>query len=197
MKQIRIGGKKYNVLVASTEEEREAGLSNETWLPFDSGMLFVYDEPQEEIGYTMEDTGIPLDIIFIDSNCEVISVHTMRPYAEEPVIEKNVLYVLEVNPKSGVEPGDLLEVDFDEETEKAEEEQVKNSKLLVLDSDGDVQMSLNGGERIFSRISTRKLITLALRAYKSDEEKDYKKLGRAVIKEIKAQDSRPAQYVDE
>lgn len=197
MKQIRIGGKKYNVLVASTEEEREVGLSNETWLPLDSGMLFVYDEPQEEIGYTMEDTGIPLDIIFIDDNCEVISVHTMRPYAEEPVIEKNVLYVLEVNPKSGVEPGDLLEVDFDEETEKAEEEQVKNSKLLVLDSDGDVQMSLNGGERIFSRISTRKLITLALRAYKSDEEKDYKKLGRAVIKEIKAQDSRPAQYVDE
>ena len=192
MKQIRIGGKKYNVLVASTEEEREVGLSNETWLPFDSGMLFVYDEPQEEIGYTMEDTGIPLDIIFIDSNCEVISVPTMRPYAEEPIIEKNVLYVLEVNPKSGVEPGDLLEVDFDEETEKAEEEQVKNSKLLVLDSDGDVQMSLNGGERIFSRISTRKLITLALRAYKSDEEKDYKKLGRAVIKEIKAQDSRPA-----
>ena len=192
MKQIRIGGKKYNVLVASTEEEREVGLSNETWLPFDSGMLFVYDEPQEEIGYTMEDTGIPLDIIFIDNNCEVISVHTMRPYAEEPAIEKNVLSVLEVNPKSGVEPGDLLEVDFDEETEKAEEEQVKNSKLLVLDSDGDVQMSLNGGERIFSRISTRKLITLALRAYKSDEEKDYKKLGRAVIKEIKAQDSRPA-----
>lgn len=192
MKQIRIEGKKYNVLVASTEEEREVGLSNETWLPFDSGMLFVYDEPQEEIGYTMEDTGIPLDIIFIDDNCEVISVHTMKPYAEEPVFEKNVLYVLEVNPKSGVEPGDLLEVDFDEETEKAEEEQVKNSKLLVLDSDGDVQMSLNGGERIFSRISTRKLITLALRAYKSDEEKDYKKLGRAVIKEIKAQDSRPA-----
>ena len=48
MKQIRIGGKKYNVLVASTEEEREVGLSNETWLPFDSGMLFVYDEPQED-----------------------------------------------------------------------------------------------------------------------------------------------------
>lgn len=195
MKQIRIGNKKYNVLVASTEEEREVGLSDETWLPLDSGMLFTYPEVQEEIGYTMEDTSIPLDIIFIDNDCEVISVHTMKPYAETPVLEKNVMYVLEVNPKSGIEPGDLLELEFEED--KDEEEKVKHSKLLVLDSDGDVQMQLNGGERIFSRISTRKLITLALKAFKSDDEKDYKKLGKSVIKEIMAQDSRPAEYVEE
>lgn len=195
MKQIRIGGKTYNVLVASTDEEREEGLSQETYLPLDSGMLFIYSEPQEEIGYTMEDTGIPLDIIFINEECEVISVHTMKPYSETPIFEKNVMYVLEVNPCSGIEPGDFLELEFEEDKEA--EEKVKSSKLLVLNSDGDVQMQLNGGERIFSRVSTRKLIACALHAYKSDQEKDYKRLGRAVIKEIEAQDARPPQYVDE
>jgi len=36
-------------------------------------MLFIYDEPQN-MSYWMKDTSIPLDIIFIDDDMEVVSV---------------------------------------------------------------------------------------------------------------------------
>ena len=45
--KINIGNKLYEVEVAYTDEEKEAGLSNRTELPEDSGMLFVWDEPEE------------------------------------------------------------------------------------------------------------------------------------------------------
>jgi hypothetical protein len=68
--------------------------------------------------------------------------------------------------------------------------------MLVLDSNGDVQYKLEGGERIFSRIMTRKMIKQALTAYKLDTDEEYKKLGKLVFKELQAQDSREAEYVE-
>lgn len=68
--------------------------------------------------------------------------------------------------------------------------------MLVLNSDGDVQMRLQGGERIFSRIFTRKLIKAAIRAYKSDDDSDYRRVARFVLKELDAQDNRDPQYVE-
>jgi hypothetical protein len=62
----------------------------------------------------------------------------------------------------------------------------QQNKMLVLDSDGNVQMRLHGGERIFSRIFTRKLIKAALKAYQNDSDSDYKKVGKLVIKELDA-----------
>jgi hypothetical protein len=50
---------------------------------------------------------------------------------------------------------DVLEIsEFTDE----EKEIASKSKMLVLDSDGNVQMKLFSGERIFSRIFTRKLV---------------------------------------
>lgn len=57
-------------------------------------------------------------------------------------------------------------------------------------------MDLWGGERIFSRKNTVILIKKAKKAEVSEDEKDYKALGRYMFKCIKAQDERPAEYVD-
>lgn len=188
MKKISIGNRTYNVELAISEEEKEIGLSNISYLPEDEGMLFVYDEEEDELGFTMEDTSIPLDIIFINDDEEVISIYTKEPFDKEPVFEDGVKYVLEVNPNSGIKIGDELETEEDKE-------HLKNNKMLVLNENGDVQMKLEGGERIFSRISTKKIIKQAYKAYKSDKDKDYIKLGKIVIEELNNQDNREPDYV--
>lgn len=192
--EITIGDKKYQVSIADTEKERRIGLSKCTDLPKDEGMLFVFDEPVNQY-FTMKETSIDLDIIFIDEEGVVISVNSVKARTEDPVVcEHKYKYVLEVNIDSGIEVGDELDqedLDFTDE----EKEQVKKSKMLVLNSEGDVQMKLVGGERIVSMIKTRQLIKAALKAYKTDSDIDYRRVGRIVMKEFDQQDQRDPQYV--
>lgn len=197
---IEIGGKQYKVLIAETEEEKVTGLSKTKELPEDEGMLFVYEEPQEELYYTMQDTEIPLDIIFLDAEGVVISVNSVEALEQEPVYEEDAQYVLEVNIHSGIQEGDEMEeIDSDEEDDSEltddEKKRVSNSRMLVLDSEGNVQMKLQGGERIVSMIETRRLVKAALKAYHSDNDADYKKVGRLIFKILDGQDSRDPQYV--
>ena len=70
---VEINDKKYKVKEAKTTEEQEKGLQGVKELPEDEGMLFYFDPPQE-ISIWMKDTLIPLDIIFIDEDEEVIEV---------------------------------------------------------------------------------------------------------------------------
>ena len=185
---IEIGDKTYNVKVAKTEEERAKGLSGITELPEDEGMLFYMDKPQK-CSFWMKDTLIPLDIVFIDEDEEVISVHQGVPEDTTPITEDNVLYVLEVNANSGIKEGDELE--FEDES----------SPMLVLAPDGSTQMELEGGERIFSRKSTKVMIKKAkkAKALEGDSQKfesAWKALGKYLFKEIRAQDSRDPEYVE-
>lgn len=191
---IEIGNKEYSVKVAYTEEEKTTGLSETEKLPKDEGMLFVYDEPEQWLIYTMRHTSIDLDIIFIDNENKVISVNTIEAYEKKPIIcDKEAKYVLEVNANSGIQEEDTLEI---VELTDDEKEVASKSKMLVLDSDGNVQMKLFSGERIFSRIFTRKLVKQAIIAYRSDSEEEYIKLAKMVFKELDAQDNRPQEYVE-
>ena len=125
-------------------------------------MLFIHEEVTSGY-YTMKDTSIDLDIIFIDEEGTAIKVITAKAHQEEPIECEGYKYVLEVNPNSGIEEGDGLDFS-DDEVSDDDKSRVKK-EMLVLNSDGDVQMRLQGGERIFSRIFTRKLIKAALQAY--------------------------------
>ena len=160
--KIEIGDKEYNVTCARTEEERIKGLQGVTELKDDEGMLFFFEEPQT-VGFWMKDTKVPLDIIFISEDMEVISVYQGEPENESIAEEDNVKFVLEVNQGSGIEEGDELDIEEDEEL----------PKMKVIAPDGSTQMELEGGERIFSRKNTRTLIRMAKRASKSKEDKDY------------------------
>jgi len=57
-------------------------------------------------------------------------------------------------------------------------------------------MELWSGERIFSRKNTKVLINKAKKAELSGKDGDYKTLGRFMFKCIKAQNTRPAEYVE-
>ena len=182
MTTIHIGDKEYNVKEAHTEEEKRKGLQGITELPKNEGMLFFFDEPQE-VSIWMQNTLIPLDIIFIDEDNEVIKVVQGIPNNETPIVVQDTLYVLEVNVNSGIKEGDELEIEDD------------GPIMKVLAQDGTSQMSLFGGERIFSRKNTVVLIRKAKKADKTKSENDLRALGRYMFKCIKGQDERPAEYV--
>lgn len=184
---IEIGNKKYKVQEARTEEEKEKGFQGVTELPEDEGMLFYFDPP-EDVSMWMKDTLIPLDIVFINDDEEVVYVGEGVPNTETQMTVQNVAYVLEVNSGSGIQEGD--ELDFEEEDED-------NAPVMkVLAQDGSTQMNLWGGERIFSRKNTVVLIRKAKKANMSKDDKDYKALGRYMFKCIKGQDERPPEYVE-
>lgn len=185
--KIEIGDKEYNVEVARTEEEKIKGLQEKESLGENEGMLFIYDEPQE-LAFWMKDTAIPLDIVFIDEDGEVISVQQGQPYDETLLEEDGVMYVLEINQNSGIQPGDELDIEEDDDD--------KQPVMKVLAPDGSTQMELEGGERIFSRKNTKTLIKMAKRAYSSELDKDYKALGKKVFKYLHIQDTNTPEYVD-
>ena len=183
---IRIGTKDYKVTIARTDEEKQDGLQGVEKLPENEGMLFLFDD--EEVSFWMKDTKIPLDIIFINEELEVISVHNGIPESEEFITENNVTFVLEVNENSGIQKGDELEI--------SPESKIKQDKMLVLDGNGNPQMELEGGERIFSRIHTKTLIRFAKKAGSTQSDNDYKALGKKIFKFLQIQSDTDPEYVE-
>lgn len=194
MPKVEINDKVYNVKLAVTDEEKADGLKYIDGMPDNEGMLFVYEEPTD-VSYWMSDTKIPLDIVFIDEYGEVISVKEGEPMSEDLIEEDNVKYVLEVNAGSGIEAGDDVDLDDIENYEDLEDDDDEQTKMLVLDENGDTQMELDGNERIFSRKHTVVLARLAKKAYKSKSDKDYKALGRKVFAFIDKQNTQKQEFV--
>ena len=180
---IKIGEKEYLVEVAITQEEKETGLQGRTELSDSEGMLFDFSDDSGDVSMWMKDTLIPLDIIFINEDNEVIKVVTGEPNDETPIIAQDTLYVLEVNKNSGIKEGDELEI------------QDEGPVMKVLAQDGSSQMDLWGGERIVSRRETKILIRKARKAQQTNQDSDYKTLGRYIFKVIKKQDTREPEYV--
>ena len=91
----------FKVELAVSPEERSRGLMLREKLDQGKGMLFIF-EKEEEYSFWMKDTLIPLDIIWINENNEVVfiasnaqpckdlSCLTIRP-------DKKTKYVLEIN----------------------------------------------------------------------------------------------------
>lgn len=188
---IEIGNKKYKVREAKTEQEKERGLQGVEQLPQDEGILFYFDPPQE-VAMWMKGTLIPLDIIFINEDDEVIYVWEGTPNTETQIIVEDTAYVLEVNKGSGIKEGDELELDEDDNDDEDDSQPV----MKVLAQDGTSQMDLWGGERIFSRKNTKVLIKKAKKADQSKDDKDYQALGKYMFKCIKIQNERPPEYVN-
>lgn len=185
--KVTINDKEWFLRVSKSQEERQRGLQGIKKLSKNEGMLFVFDEIQDEVNFHMKNTHIPLDIIFINEDDEVISVKEGVPESEDLITENDVLYVIELNANSGVQSGD--EVDWEDD-----ENEVPTMKILA--SDGSTQYELYGGERIVSRRETKILIKKAKKAQDSQSDSDYKKLGRYIFKVFRNQDNRQPEYVE-
>lgn len=192
---IEIADKEYKVLVAESEEERERGLSNVESMDDNEGMLFIMPEGQDQVVFNTAEMEFDIDLVFIDQNDEVYNIVLGKAHSKEPIISTpegengRTKYVLEVNANSGIQIGD--ELDIEDEDEISDDE----IKMYILGSDGTPQMDLVGGERIISRIETKEIIRKAKKANKSKQDKDYKKLGKYVFKVFEKQDNREPEYV--
>ena len=187
--KITIGNKSYQVSLAETEEEQMKGLQGVHTLPEDEGVLFVFEEPGE-VGFWMKDTLIPLDIIYINDDDEVIAVEQGVPGDETILEHPDVKYVLEVNKDSGIKIGDELDIE-DEENSKSE-----IIGMYVIGPKGEIQMEVDGKERIFSIEHTKTIIKLSKKAYKSKLDSDYIKLGKKIFKYIEKQDNQADDFVE-
>ena len=187
--KITIGNKSYQVSLAKTEEEQITGLQGVHTLPEDEGVLFVFEEPGE-VGFWMKDTLIPLDIIYINDDDEVIAVEEGTPGNETILEHPDVKYVLEVNKDSGVKIGDELEIEDEENSESG------IIGMYVIGPKGEIQMEVDGKERIFSIEHTKTIIRLSKKAYKSKLDSDYIKLGKKIFKYIEKQDNQADDFVE-
>ena len=189
---IKINNKEYSLIYCLTEEEKEKGLQNVESMEDNEGAFFDYrEDPQDEISFWMKDTEIPLDIIFVGEDDKVISCKEGIPNSEDMITENNVYYVIELNKGSGVKPGDEVDVE-----DNGDFLNFPPNSVFLLNDDGSIQFSLQGGERIFSRISSRVIVSKAKKDKKSKSETDYKDLGRYIFGEMTRQDNRDAQYVE-
>ncbi len=97
-KHITIGNVPLTVEVASTDSEREQGLSGREGLAENTGMLFVFAVPKL-YGFWMKDMRFALDIIFVDASGSVVTIASNllpQTYPEVFQSKSPALYVLEV-----------------------------------------------------------------------------------------------------
>lgn len=188
---VNIGNKTYNCQLAKTEEQRRKGLMDVDYLAPDEGMLFEFDEERTH-EFWMKNTPLELTQISINDDDEVEYVYQATPNDETLIPFENCKYLLEVNRTTEIQKGDEFEIDDSDDLNKY--------VMKVLAPDGSTQMNLQGGERIFSRISTKKMIKQAKKANSLREdpilyERACKKLGKICLKELYAQNHRNQEYV--
>lgn len=182
---IQIGETEYHVYETKTEEQRRTGLKGVTHLKHDEGMIFYWDEPQDNLTMTMVDCKIPLKIVSFNEDFEVLESPVCSPNENPIVMPVGTKYVVELHPDAQVKKGDELDLPGDDD----------EYVMQVLGSDGSIQMQLKGGERIFSRPNTKMLLKWSKQSYKSNNSSDYMRLGRLLFKYLDKQDNREPEYV--
>lgn len=101
----------FTVEIASTDEQRQYGLMYRKQMPEDAGMLFDFGQSRR-VTMWMENTILPLDMLFIDSKGVVRHIQENAvPYSEDIIDSMGaVKYVVELNAgvvkKLGIKVGD-------------------------------------------------------------------------------------------
>lgn len=87
-----------DVAIADDDHTRSEGLMDVHELPADSGMLFIFEGNQPR-SFWMANTPLSLDIIFANSDFEIVRIHrNTPPYSHEQIrSELPAKYVVEVN----------------------------------------------------------------------------------------------------
>ena len=187
----KIKNNEFNVKVASTPQELRKGLLGTDSLPKGEGMVLKFEESGEH-PITMVGMKYPLTLIFSNGGKINRVVHA-EPGMDNILGKGPVDLVLEINKgeAKGLRPGQSIELigekKKDGTVELADGGLTPKGAAHVLDEDGNVQMNLKGGERIYSRKATARMFDLAKRG-------EDIKLAKHVLNETKAQDNRPAEY---
>ncbi len=103
----------FNIELAQNDQDRAKGLMFRQRLADDAGMLFDFGE-EREVSFWMRNTFIPLDMIFIAADGEIMSIHENARPQDPTSIPSGfpVRFVLEIpggrSREIGLVPGDRL-----------------------------------------------------------------------------------------
>lgn len=189
--RVRVGDIEFEIAIADNEQNRMIGLSQLTSLPKGKGLLMKF-ESYTRTPIRMSDMNFPLDLIFIKDN-KVIRIKSAQNGGSDIKAIAKYDSVLEINlgEGKGINVGDDLvmlgEKNADGTISMANGGLEKLGSRHLLDEDGNIQMNLLGAERVFSREDTNKF-------FKYAKNKDFKKLGKAIVDAINRQDSKPPEY---
>ena len=89
---------KLDIEIAENQFERETGLMHRYSMENDQGMLFIFNDEAPRF-FHMEDTYIPLDILFFSSDSTVVSLQENTTPLDETSLssEGPAQFVLEIN----------------------------------------------------------------------------------------------------
>ena len=89
---------RFKAEIADTELKRETGLQCKTKMELNEGMLFIW-ETEDFRSFWMKNTSIPLDIIFLNKDYEIIDItYDAKPNSLKLISsKKKAKYVLELN----------------------------------------------------------------------------------------------------
>jgi len=99
--------------IADNDFDRAQGLMYRRSMPDSIGMLFVFNEEKQQ-GFWMRNTYFSLDIIYVNSTLEIVSIQKYtQPFSEVSLPSKiPAMYVVEVNAgycdNNGIEVGDRI-----------------------------------------------------------------------------------------
>lgn len=106
--------KKIDIEIADNSRDQQLGLMYRNYLPEDAGMLFIFEKDQPQ-SFWMRNTAISLDILFINSKKEIVTIQKYAvPYTDNAIPSyKDAKYVLEVNAgfvdKYNIKEGSLID----------------------------------------------------------------------------------------
>jgi uncharacterized protein len=112
--RMQLGVRTFTLEVADTEPARNYGLMRRDSLPRNHGMIFVFPDERRR-AFWMKNVRFPLDIIFLDAEGKIVSIHRMEAYDTSSTRSDGpARYAIEINAgraaELGLKPGDILEI---------------------------------------------------------------------------------------
>lgn len=94
--ETKSGEQRFSIEVADEPAEWRRGLMFRTAMADDHGMLFVFEDSQPRC-FTMQNTAIPLDLMFVGEDGKIRAIEKGRPFSTMPICPRvGAHFVLEL-----------------------------------------------------------------------------------------------------
>ena len=92
-----IFGKKYNLFVARSKNDKKKGMNIFLKQPKRTGMLFIYDVETPNRSFTLSKTPFPLLVLFLDKDQKIVYQELGKKYQKNSIVcKKPSMYVIEI-----------------------------------------------------------------------------------------------------